>query len=170
EAARRGRLHPLWQHVEKGFATDLPQLARAHFHEGIHNFQIDLAGEVNRTARAIYEELEKSPVMLNTLRSGNFALDLAAIASAFTIGHLGLHDFILVPLLASLKQQIVELLGKQYVDSQREQIRARQQLLVTQYLSGPIAEWLAQWPATGGSTFERLQLALRRIPIAVRQL
>jgi hypothetical protein len=61
-------------------------------------------------------------------------------------------------------------LGKQYVENQREQIRTRQQVLVTQYVSGPLAEWLAQWPATGGSTFERLQLALRRIPAAVQQL
>jgi hypothetical protein len=170
EAARRSRLHPLWQHVEKGFTTDLPQLARAQFQECYREFQRNLADEVNRTARAIYEELEKSPVTLNTLRSGNFALDVAAIAGALTIGHIGLHDFILVPLLASLKQQIIELLGKQYVDSQREQIRARQQLLVAQYLSGPLAEWLARWPATGGSTFERLQLALRRIPQAARQI
>ena len=34
----------------------------------------------------------------------------------------------------------------------------------------PLAEWLARWPETGGSVFERLQLALRRIPEAVRQL
>ena len=122
------------------------------------------------TARGIYEELEKSPVLLNTLRSGNFALDVAAIAGAFTIGHIGLHDFILVPLLASVKQQIVELLGKQYVDSQREQIRTRQQTLIMQYVSGPLAEWLSQWPITGGSTFEHLQTILHRIPATIRQL
>ena len=56
------------------------------------------------------------------------------------------------------------------IDNEREQIRSRQQLLLTQYVSGPLAEWLAQWPATGGSTLERLQLALRRVPAAVRQL
>jgi len=125
---------------------------------------------VERTARSIYEELEKSPIMLATLRSGNFALDVAAIVGAFTIGHFGVQDFVLVPLLAAIKQQVIELLGKQYVDNQREQIRTRQQLLEAQYISGPLAEWLAQWPATGGSTFERLQAALRRIPLAVRQL
>ncbi|HEV3119878.1 MAG TPA: GTPase domain-containing protein, partial [Gemmataceae bacterium] len=171
EAARRGQAHPLWPYVEQGFATTLPQLAREHFYESRRAFQMHLADEVNQTARAIYEELQKNPALLNTLRTGNFALDVAAIAGAFVLGHTpGLHDLILVPLLASLKQQIIELLGKQYVDSQREQIRARQQLLVTQYLSGPLAEWLAQWPATGGSSFERLQLALRRIPHALRQL
>lgn len=170
EAVRRADSHPVWAHIEKGFATGLADLAGERFQEGFRTFQLRLADEVERTARAIYEELEKKPLVLNTLRSGNFALDVAAIAGAFTIGHLGVQDFVLVPLLASLKQVIVEQLGKQYVENQREQIRTRQQMLVTQYVSSPLAEWLAQWPATGGSTFERLQLALRRIPSAVREL
>jgi hypothetical protein len=170
EAARRAAAHPLWAHVDKGFATGLADQVREHFQQDFRSFQLSLADEVDKTARAIYEELERSPVLLNTLRSGNFALDVLAIGGALTIGHIGLQDFILVPLLASLKQQIVELLGKQYVDGQREQIRTRQQLLMSQYISGPLAEWLSQWPATGGSTFERLQAALRRIPQTVRQL
>jgi len=56
------------------------------------------------------------------------------------------------------------------VDSQREAARNRQQGLETKYISGPLAEWLAQWPATGGSAYERLNLALRRIPSDIRQL
>jgi hypothetical protein len=170
EAVRRSETHPVWSHIEKGFATGLPDLVRDRFHQGFRNFQASLASEVEHTARAIYEELEKNPVKLNTLRSGNFALDVAAIAGALTIGHFGVQDFILVPLLASVKQVIVELLGRQYIENQREQIRTRQGMLVTQYVSGPLAEWLTQWPATGGSAFERLQLVLRRIPTAVQQL
>jgi hypothetical protein len=170
EAVRRADSHPVWAHIEKGFATGLAELAPERFQQGFRTFQLSLADEVERTARAIYEELERKPLVLNTLRSGNFALDVAAIAGALTIGHFGVQDLVLVPLLASIKHVIVEQLGKQYVDTQREQIRTRQQLLVTQYVSGPLAELLAQWPATGGSTFERLQLALRRIPAAVRQL
>jgi hypothetical protein len=170
EAVRRADGHPVWAHIEKGFTTSLADLAEERFQQGFRTFQLRLADEVERTARAIYEELEKRPVVLNTLRSGNFALDVAAIAGALTIGHLGVQDFVLVPLLASIKQVIVEQLGKQYVENQREQIRTRQQVLVSQYVSGPLAEWLAQWPATGGSTFERLQVALRRIPPAVQQL
>jgi hypothetical protein len=170
EAVRRANSHLVWAHIEKGFTTGLAELARERFQQGFRSFQLSLADEVERTARAIYEELERKPLVLNTLRSGNFALDVAAIAGAITIGHFGVQDFVLVPLLASIKHVIVEQLGKQYVDTQREQIRSRQQLLVTQYVSGPLAELLAQWPATGGSTFERLQQALRRVPAAVRQL
>lgn len=170
ESVRRADSHPVWAHIEKGFADGLADRANERFQQAVRSFQLSLAEEETRTARSIYEELEKNPVLLNTLRGGNFALDVAAIAGALTIGHIGVQDFVLVPLLASIKQQIIELLGKQYVDNQREQIRSRQQLLMTQYVSLPVAEWLSQWPATGGSQFERLQTALRRIPTAVKQL
>jgi hypothetical protein len=97
-------------------------------------------------------------------------MDVAAIAGAVVVGGGPVADIILVPVFASLSHQLVELLGKGYVDSQRELTRQRQQALMGQYISAPLAEWLAQWPATGGSAFERLQLALRRIPQALEQI
>jgi hypothetical protein len=170
EAVRRGDSHPVWKHIDAGFHSGLADLVHERFKQAFRGFQLSLADEIDRTARAIYEELEKKPMTLNALRGGNLALDVLAIGGALTIGHIGVHDVVLVPLLASIKQHIVELLGKQYVDNQREQIRARQQLLVAQYVTIPLAEWLAQWPATGGSAFERLQVAIRRIPEDIRQV
>jgi hypothetical protein len=171
EAARRSGTHPLWAHIEQGFLSGLGETARERFLQGFRSFQLSLASEVERTARGIYEELEKRPALLNTLRGSKLALDVAGIAGAVvTAGHAWGLDFVLVPLAASVTHQLVELLGWQYVDNQREAARQRQQALLAQYVSTPLAEWLAQWPATGGSTYERLQLALRRIPAAVQQL
>lgn len=170
EAARRSDTHALWAHIEQGFLTGLSDMARERFQQGFRTYQLGLATEVERTARAIYEELEKRPALLNTLRGGKFAIDVAAIAGAIVAGGPGWSDLILVPLAASATHQLVELLGRQYVDSQREMTRQRLQALMAQQISNPLAEWLTQWPATGGSTYERLQLALRRIPAAVEQL
>ncbi len=172
EAARRADGHPVWAHVEKGFAGGLPEGARERFEQGFRGYQLGLASEVDHTARAIYEELEKRPVLLNALRGSKLALDVAAIAGAVAsagIAHWGL-DFVLVPLAASVTQQLVELLGSQYVDNQRELARQRQQALMAEHISGPLAEWLIEWPVTGGSDFERLQLALRRLPEGIRRL
>jgi hypothetical protein len=171
EAARRADRHPVWAHLNKGFASGLADLARDRFEQGFRAFQLSQADEADRTARAIYEELLKHPVALNTLRGTKFTLEIASITGAvLTAGHNYILDFVLVPLAASVTHQLVELLGKGYVDSQRELARARQQALVGQYVSGPLAEWLAQWPSTGGSAYERLQLALRRIPADLQQL
>jgi hypothetical protein len=171
EAARRADGHPLWAHVEKGFDADLAAGARERFQQGFRGYQLALASEVDHTARAIYEELQKKPVLLNSLRGSKLALDVAAIAGAvITAGHTWGLDFVLVPLAAAVTQQLVELLGSQYVDNQRELARQRQQALMAQHISGPLAAWLIDWPATGGSAFERLQLALRRLPESIRQL
>lgn len=190
EAARQADHHALWAHVANGFHSDrrdagptgrtdrrdagptggLAERIRERFQHNYRNFQTGLTSEVDRTARAIYEHLEKTPAVLNTLRGGKFALDAAAIGGTLVAGGINWYDVILVPLVASLTHQLVELLGRSVVDAQREQTRERQQALMKQHLSAPLAEWLTQWPATGGSDFERLQLALRRIPHAIAQL
>ena len=171
EAARRADSHPLWAHLAKGFhAGGLTEQARERFQQSMRSFQSSEAEEVERTARDIYEQLEKNPVVLYSLRGGKFALDVAAVAGSVAAGGIGWQDFIIAPLVASLTHQLVELLGWQVVDAQREQTRHRQQELLKQQLSGPMAEWLTRWPATGGSSFERLQQALGRIPTAVQQL
>jgi hypothetical protein len=176
DAARHSGSHPLWAHVAQGFQNGgLAEATRDQFQTLYRNFQVSLTDEVERTARSLYEQLEKNPVVLNSLRSGKFAMDVAAIAGTITVTVMapGLHwwaDFILVPLAASMTHQLVEILGYQVVESQREATRQRQQQLMVQHLSTPLAEWLTGWPATGGSMFERLQLALRRIPPTIDQL
>ncbi len=170
ESLRRSGQHSLWAHVAEGFAGDLGEQARDRFQQCFKEFQAGLADEVERTARAIYEELEKSPARLAALRGSKFALDMTAIGGTLVVGHIGLHDLILVPLSASIAHQLVEWLGAAYVDAQRELTRNRQEALVAQHIANPLAEWLAQWPATGGTAFERLQLALTRVPNIIRQL
>jgi hypothetical protein len=170
EAVRRGPSHALWEYVEKGFGTGLSESAKERFEQGLRAFQLAQGDEVDRTARAIYEELEKNPAKLNTLRGVKLAFDVGAIGAAVAAGGLGLQDLILVPVIAAVTHQLVELLGRQYVENQREMARQRQAALLAQYVSSPLSEWLTKWPATGGSAFERLQLALRRIPPAVGQL
>jgi hypothetical protein len=170
ESAQRSQTHPVWAHINQGFGTGLADLARDRFEQGLNQFQVSINEDIERTARGIYEDLEKNPVALISLRGTKFALEVASITGAVLAGGLSVWDVVLVPLAASVSHQLVELLGKQYVESQREQARSRQQMLVTQCVSGPLAHWLAQWPATGGSAFERLQLALKRIPPALKQL
>jgi hypothetical protein len=41
---------------------------------------------------------------------------------------------------------------------------------VQEHLSGPLAAWLAEWPTASGTSLERLQLVLRRVPETIREL
>jgi len=172
EALQRGPSHPLWAHIQKGFETGLVDFAKERFELGFRGFQTGLVNEVDRTARAIFEELQQKPMLLNTLRGTKLTLDSAGIAAAVATGGLA-HwqvDLVLVPLAASVTQALVEGLGKQYVETQRGQARQRQRLLMAQHISIPLSEWLCQWPVSGGSSFERLQIVLRRIPTSVKLL
>src|SRR6516165_3371372 len=94
EAARRGDTHPVWEHLDKGFQTGLSDQAHERFLEGFRSFQMSQAEEVERTARAIYEELEKNPAALNTLRGAKFALEVAAIGAAIASGGITVMDFV----------------------------------------------------------------------------
>ena len=171
EAAHRAPGHPLWQHLHAGFqGGKIGEQVQARFAVVYRDYQAALASEVTRTARAIYERLQKQPVLLNTLRISKLAIEAAAIGGTLATGGIGWHDVILVPLVASLTHQLVEVLGKQVVDAERESTRARQQQILHDSLSTPLAEFLSQWPTTGGSPFERLQLALRRLPLAIKEL
>jgi hypothetical protein len=173
EAARHAGTNPLWDHIRAGFTKDLADLARERFQQGFRAYHMSQTDEIDRTARAIYEELEKRPALLNTLRGSKLTLDVVAILGSVVTAGYGGHlwvSLILAPVSAAITHQLVELLGKAYVENQRDLARQRQQALMTQHLSLPLAEWLTQWPATGGSAYERLQLALRRIPPALGQL
>src|SRR5207248_1508237 len=62
EAARRADAHSLWDHIEQGFVSGgLAEQARERFQQYFRGFQMSQASEVDQTARAIYEDLEKNP-------------------------------------------------------------------------------------------------------------
>lgn len=174
EAARKSGQHALWQHIHEGFTTGLANQIRDRFEQSLGGFHQSMNDEVERTARKIHEDLLQNPVALNTLRSAKFALEVGAIvgsvATVVTLGAAIWLNLILIPLATSVTNYLVELLGRTYVDSLREQARLRQETLVTQHLSGPLAEWLIHWPSTGGSSYERLHLVLQRLPNNVRNL
>ena len=172
EAARRAPTHPVWAHIDKGFGQGLNEQVRRLFEQSWRSFQQGMNEEVDRTARAIYEELQKRPIALNTLRGTKLAIEAGAIT--LSIASLGftyaMWNILLVPVAASVTHQLIELLGRQYVEAQRERARIRQETMVNQLLAEPLAQRFISYPTSGGSPFERLQAILQRIPEAVQRL
>jgi energy-coupling factor transporter ATP-binding protein EcfA2 len=178
EAARKMNSHPLWNHIHQGFNTGLTDAIKERFNEKFRGFEMSLGEEVERTARALYEDLEKHPVALNTFRTAKFTLEASlVVGSVGTILWSGglaapavVASLVAAPLSASVVQMLVDFFGKQYVDIHREQTRDRQQALVSEHISIPLAQWLTEWPTTGGSQYERLQTILKRFPENMRNL
>lgn len=165
EAAAKAETHPLWKHINDGFRQGLDRELKQRFEASVNGFQASLHQEVDRCARAIYEDLHTNPVALNTLRGAKFTLQVAAIITpVITLGIGSVLNFLLVPLAAAVAGQLVDLLGHKYVDYRREETRSRQQAMMSAQVSSPLGQWLLQWPTTGGSIYEKLQQVLRRIP------
>ena len=172
EAARRAPTHPVWAHIDKGFAHGLSEQVRRQFEQSWRAFQQGINEEVDRTARAIYEDLQRHPVALNTLRAGKLAVEAGAIVASFAslgVAHI-FWNLLFVPLGVAVTHQLIELLGRQYVESQRERARVRQEAMLVQLLADPLAERFTGFPTSGGSSFERLQQILRRVPDSVKKL
>lgn len=170
KALANERQNEVWSHAVRGFEGELGDQLQDKYQQGLKSFLGGQREEIDATARAIYEDLEKSPGTLNALRGSKLALDVAAIGGSLFMGGLNWHDVILVPLAAAVSQQLVEWLGAGYVEIQKDKARLRQRELVARHISQPIGDWLAQWPASGGTSIERMQLAFQRIPPALAKL
>lgn len=164
ETAARKDTHSLWAHVQGGFQKGLANQAEARFQELNATFHGSLSAEVERTALAILEDLQKNPVALNTLRGAKFALDIGAVVGGIFVGGFTPLSAVLAPLGASVTQYLVDLLGESYVKTRREETRTRQLELFRDQLSTPLAATLVHWPTSGGSVYERLQTIARRVP------
>ncbi|MBI3823812.1 MAG: 50S ribosome-binding GTPase, partial [Planctomycetes bacterium] len=127
EAVRKSSSHPLWQHVQQGFNAGLDTTIKERFTDAFRGFQISLGDEVERTARAIYEDLEKNAVALNAFRGTKFtaevALILGGVGTILWTGGLAapavIASLVMAPLSASVIQMLTEFFGMQYVDFHR---------------------------------------------------
>lgn len=170
ESLRRADTHPMWRHVVNGFNSGLGEMANERFENEYRVFRIDSADEINAVCRTLTANLEKNQALLTGLRVGKLLVDGLAIGLAIWIGGWAWPTLILVPLFASATHQIAELIVWQYVEQKRSSARSRKERLIEQHITVPLAAWLAEWPATGGSAYERLQTTLRRIPEAIKTL
>jgi hypothetical protein len=162
---------PIWQSLRRAFHdkrdTDLMDALRQRCVE----FSNKQALETETTARAIYEELEKSPSALNALRGFKFTVEAASLTGAIvTAGTHFLLYPLLLPVVASITQALAETLGKTYVDAQREKARQRQLDLFKETLAEPLAAELSRWPGELIPSLAELKVIVDRLPQKMSEL
>jgi len=171
EALRRSPTHPFWKQVAARFETELAPQARDRFAQDQRGFELKETDELEQAGKALVEGLEKNPILLNTLRIGRFALDLFLIGIILYLTWVpSWYHLLLIFVAVSVTHQVTELIVRGVVESARMRVRHQRERLVTSILSAPLAAWLTEWPATGGSNIEKLQQVLRRVPEAIRKL
>lgn len=163
--------HPVWERIRTQFQDGFHQQVTEEFNRLLQPYHDQLNHDVETTARSIYEDLEKNPTALNTLRGTKLTLELATIGGTVVLlGAQFIMNIVLVPLVAALTQELVEIFGSQYVDRQREKTRTRQLELFERTLVSPLAQWMKQWPASSGTPLEALKKVVDRFPAEVSDL
>lgn len=171
EALRRAPTHSLWKQIAARFDTELAPQARDRFEQDRRAFELKETDELERAGKALVEALEKNPALLYTLRVGKFVLDIAVVAFILYLTWVpSWYHLLLVFVAVSVTHQTSEFIVRGVVESARMRVRSQREALVRSTLTAPLAAWLAEWPATGGSSIEKLQQVLRRVPETIRRL
>jgi GTP-binding protein EngB required for normal cell division len=171
ETLQQDKEHPIWKTLRDAFHDKRDEPLLKQLRRSVDEFSLKQSLETEATARAIYEELEKSPTTLNTLRGFKFSFEAAGLTTAImTAGtHLLLYP-LLLPFAASITQGLTEVLGKKYVDAQREKARDRQRVLFEQTLATPLAGELSAWPGSLIPTLPELRGVVDRLPLQLAEL
>jgi hypothetical protein len=169
EALRKAPSHPLWKQIAVRFESEVGPQARDRFNTELRTFELKESDDLEKAGQALVDGLEKNPVLLYTLRGGKFALDLTVIGTVLFFTWLpSWYHLLLIPLGVSATHQFTELVARGIAEGARTRVRTQRETLVTSSLTAPLATWLAEWPSTGGTSIEKLQLVLRRVPDAIR--
>lgn len=171
ETLRRSGTHPIWKQLSHGFDAGLKMQAQDRFGQEFRSFELKETDELDRAARAVPEYLSQSHGLLNTLRLGTAAVDLVAIGGVvYAIWVPVWYELLLIPVAVSVTRQAVEIVVTQVVDSGRNRVRNQRESLLVEHLTGPLSKWLGDWPTSSGSTLEKLQQVLGRVPQTIREL
>ncbi len=171
EVRTRADAHPVWKQLAHGFDAGLAAQARDRYQQVVRTYELKETDELERAGRQLTEGLDKNPALLNSLRGGKAATDLAVIG--LIVGATWPPNWwllLLLPLGVSATHQVEELGVRSAVEAARSKVRGHREGLVADTLTTPLAAWLTDWPATGGTSFERLHQVLRRVPETIRRL
>ena len=171
EALRRAGTHPVWKQIAHGFDAGLSVQARDRFAQEFRTFELKETDELESAGRALVDGLEKNPALLYTLRGGKLVIDaLAVFAVLYYTWVPSWYHLLLLPIVVSVTHQLTELLARGAAETARARVRNQREQLVSAALTAPLGAWLGEWPATGGSSFEKLQQVLLRVPDEIRKL
>ncbi|MBP3956786.1 GTPase domain-containing protein [Gemmata sp. G18] len=170
ESLRKAGAHSLWKQIAVRFDSELSPQARDRFATDFRAFELKESEDLEEAGKALVDGLEKNPALLYTLRGGKFALDLVIIGSVVYFTWPPGWLLLLIPFGVSASHQFAELATRAVAEGARHRVRSHREQLVTTSLSAPLAEWLAEWPTTGGTSFEKLQQVLRRVPESIRTM
>lgn len=171
EAVRRAGSHAVWKAAARGFDSGLGAEARDRFQQAFRTFELKESDDLETTGRQLVNKLDGNPGLLLLLRGGKLGADAVVVIGVIAATWVpSWYHLLLIPLGVSATHQTAELAARGATEAARSKVRHDRETLVQTALTAPLADWLAAWPATGGSAIEKLQQVLTRVPDLIRRL
>jgi hypothetical protein len=171
ESLARAGSHSVWKGITHAFETGLATQARDRFQQDYRAFELKETDDLEHVGQQMVDALEKHPALLYSLRAGKLGTDLSVVVGVIVLTWVpSWYQLLLIPLGVSATHQAAELVARGAAEAARARVRHQRESLVASALTGPLAEWLAGRPASGGTSFERLQRVLKRVPESIREL
>jgi hypothetical protein len=171
EVIRRAPTHAQWKSLSHSFSGGLKDRAADRFALGMRDYVAKETQELDEAGKALVDGVQTRPGLLTGLRVGKVALDVTAVALVLYFTWPPSWWVILLVLLAlAATHQAFEWGVRLAVERVRAKVRNHRTALVGEHLTGPLAAWLADVPATGGTPLERLRQVLGRVPENTRDL
>ncbi len=165
EGLRRADGGNLWKETIRAFDGGLKQQGLDRFATLARQFEQAEGNELEKAGRKLTESLAANPTLLAGIRYGKIAVDVAAVVAVVWWTWIpSWYHVLLLPVAAAASHTLAELAIRWRVETVRAAARRQRESLLRATVSAPLAKWLDDVPATDGSTVDRLQQALRRVP------
>ena len=118
---------PWWRELDRHFRKAMPAI-RQHYLETSKQARESFEIEIEKAAGQLYQQLEKQPALLNSLRAARVTADAAAVALAVKSGGLAPTDLVLAPAMLSVTTLLTENALGRYLDTIKRDLKNRQRL------------------------------------------
>lgn len=171
ESIRNATIHPVWRNAAGLLGTGAKQTAQDRFTLALRDFETSEIQELESEGKNIVSKLQSSNALLNVIRYGKLALEiLTVLLLIYWLWPPGWLMLLAIPLGVYFIHQIAEWIIRLTVETARAKIRSKRLGLVTKHLTGPLEAWLNELPASQGSSIERLNQVLSRVPNTIKEI
>lgn len=115
-----------WQDTAIHLRSQKPVILQS-YQLAVADYQEQFKPNVDAAAHRLFNKLQEQPVTLNSLRATRISTDAAAIILAIQTGGIGVHDFVLTPMMLSITSLLAESAIGSYM--RRVELELKQQQL-----------------------------------------
>ncbi len=96
------------------------------FAHRVNAYQEAFQQDIDQAAQDLYQNLEKQPATLNSLRAARVTADAAAVGLALKTGGIGINDFLFAPAMLAVTSLLTESALGRYIDRVKARLRVEQ--------------------------------------------